>query len=265
MLRIREGHRGQHGVAPGLWPSLAKGLRPLVAAAKDLLFPPACLGCGADLPAGTEILFCANCRAKLTLLTDPVCTCCGRPFRSAAGAGHFCGPCLTGRFRFSRARAVLLYEPPLADALHAFKYGGRTVGLRTFRALKQTLPQLDELAAADCIVPVPLHPSRLQARGFNQALLLARAFFPAQRHKIELDALARTRTTAPQTGLSGSERRRNLKGAFAVAEPARIKEKRILLVDDVFTTGTTVNECARTLRKAGAADVQVLTLARVEE
>lgn len=114
------------------------------------------------------------------------------------------------------------------------------------------------------IVPVPLHPSRLQERGFNQALLLAWAFFPKDQRVIS-NLLIRSRSTAPQTGFSGAARRTNLKNAFTVVKPYRLTGKKVLLVDDVFTTGTTVNECARVLKKAGAAEVMVLTLARVTE
>ncbi|MDG4475500.1 ComF family protein [Thiovibrio frasassiensis] len=126
------------------------------------------------------------------------------------------------------------------------------------------MPQLAAVAGADWIVPVPLHPKRLRERGFNQALLLARAFFPKDR-RITHDLLVRTRVTEPQTRFNGKARRTNLKNAFGVVKPQHIPGKKILLIDDVFTTGTTVNECARVLKKAGAADVMVLTLARVKE
>lgn len=113
-------------------------------------------------------------------------------------------------------------------------------------------------------MPVPLHVTRLRERGFNQAHLLARAFFPQQTNRIEATLLERTKKTEPQTRMSGAERRKNLKNAFRVNKPAMVFGKTVVLVDDVFTTGTTVNECARTLLRGGAKEVQVLTLARVE-
>ena len=112
------------------------------------------------------------------------------------------------------------------------------------------------------IVPVPLHVDKLRSRGFNQSLLLAKALFPEEKKKIG-HYLCRSRATIPQTGLNGDERRKNVVGAFAVPEPQKIEGKKICLVDDVFTTGTTVNECAKTLKKAGAAEVEVATLAMV--
>jgi len=235
----------------------------LARACQDLCFPPACLACGARLPDSVGPLFCSACAVHVRLLNEPLCRCCGRPFPWAAGESHTCGPCLKKPWQFTAARAVLYYSEPVAQAVHAFKYRGNTTGLAPFRQLKDRLRHLDSLADADLIVPVPLHVHRLRERGFNQALLLARALFPAQRRRITPFLLTRTRLTVSQTGLSGGDRRRNLKNAFAVVAPEQVAGQRILLVDDIFTTGSTANECARTLRRAGALEVRVLTLARV--
>jgi ComF family protein len=136
--------------------------------------------------------------------------------------------------------------------------------MRTFAALRAAAAAPDDLLAQpDLIVPVPLHKKRLRQRGFNQALELARLFFPLEKARIRPTILMRTRWTTPQAGLGGRERRRNLAGAFQVGDGEKILAKKILLVDDVFTTGSTVNECAKVLRQSGAADIQVLTLARV--
>ncbi|MBU0483759.1 MAG: hypothetical protein KKB30_04510 [Proteobacteria bacterium] len=117
----------------------------------------------------------------------------------------------------------------------------------------------------DLIIPVPLHKKRLQERGFNQALILARYLFPQQRKIIQQNLLERHQWTPPQTSLNGQARRNNLKNSFRVINNNQIPGKKILLIDDVFTTGTTVNECAKVLKQTGALEVQVLTLARVEE
>ena len=123
-------------------------------------------------------------------------------------------------------------------------------------------PRCRELvAAADLLIPVPLHPKRLKHRGFNQALLLAQAFPEAP---LAREAVVRMRHTQPQVGLNPKERQDNVKGAFAVPDPALVKGKNVLLIDDLFTTGSTVKECARVLRKAGARRVEVLTVARVK-
>ncbi|MEW6219495.1 MAG: ComF family protein [Thermodesulfobacteriota bacterium] len=230
-----------------------------------MLFPACCLGCGRRLGRTAAILFCPACQDGLVLAAEPWCPGCGRLYRDAAGPSHPCGPCLTGGRHFSAARAVLLYTGPVRAAIHAFKYGGSWAGLATFRHLATRLPEVASWAAADRIVPVPLHVRRLRERGFNQALVLARALFPQARRRIAPDLLERQRPTTPQTALSGAARRANLRGAFRLRPGASVAGQSILLVDDVFTTGTTMSECARVLRRAGAATVWALTLARVDD
>lgn len=154
------------------------------------------------------------------------------------------------------------YKPPLTTIISRFKYHGQTTGLKTFRALQLQSNQRP-LTRPDLIIPVPLHRKRLRERGFNQALLLARTFYPEERRIIDFSTLIRQQHTAPQTGLSGKIRRSNLKKAFRITDKGRVTGKRVVLVDDVFTTGTTVSECARVLKRAGATKVDVLTLARV--
>lgn len=240
-------------------------LRKLRAAALELLFPSRCLACRNPVAPGTLPMFCPACLDRIELLREPLCPGCGRLFPKAAGGPHFCGLCLAGSYHFNRARAVALYAEPFSTVLHRFKYQGETWGLSSFKALLDLLPESPIPAETDLILPVPLHPAKLRQRGYNQALLLARAFFPQRRKIIRGDLLVRTRPTPPQTSLSGRARRRNLKKAFAVTDPGAVEGRRVLLVDDVFTTGTTVNECARVLKRGGADEVNVLTLARVKE
>jgi len=230
----------------------------------DLLLPSFCLACDRPLGPSPEVLFCPDCRERLHSIRSPICPCCGRIYLVAPGGDHHCGVCLATPRHFSRARALFLYEDPLKEVVHRFKYQGKTACLPSFAAFAKNLPQLVEVDGADWIVPVPLHPRRLRERGFNQALLLARAFFPKD-HRIAADLLVRSRPTEPQTSFNGTARRANLKKAFYVADPSAVAGKKILVVDDVFTTGTTVNECAGVLKRAGAAEVMALTLARVRE
>ena len=237
-------------------------------ALQDLIFPPHCLGCRAKLVSSALPLFCPTCAGAVQILAPPGCACCGRPLPDAvAGPAHRCGACLAKPPLFSRARAIAIYDGPLAQAIQNFKYREGLAGLATFATLARQATAAAELSEPDLILPVPLHLRRLRQRGFNQALLLARAFFPAERARIVSDLLLRQRWTTPQTGMNGRERRRNLKGAFSVApeRATKIKGQSILLVDDVFTTGSTVNECAGVLLAAEAREVQVLTLARVRE
>jgi ComF family protein len=231
----------------------------------ELLFPSRCLACRQPVAPGTLPMFCPSCLSQVELLQGPLCPGCGRRFPKAAGGPHFCGLCLSGHYHFNRARAVAIYAEPFSTVLHRFKYQGESCGLKSFKALLELLPEPPCPVMPELILPVPLHPGRLRQRGYNQAAVLARAFFPHQRKILRNDILLRVRPTEPQTGLSGRARRRNLRRAFGVKDPARVEGRRILLVDDVFTTGTTVNECARILKKAGADEVCVLTLARVRE
>ncbi|NTV15498.1 MAG: ComF family protein [Desulfobulbaceae bacterium] len=231
----------------------------------ELLFPSSCLACQGQVPPGTLPMFCPECLAQIELVSGPLCPGCGRQFPKAAGGAHYCGLCLSGHYHFERARAVALYTEPFSHVIHRFKYRGKTHGLPSFSALLARLPEPPLREPPELILPVPLHDRKLRQRGFNQAVLLARAFFPRDRQRIKTDLLLRQLNTDPQTSLSGQARRQNLKNAFKVRKPEQVRGKMIVLVDDVFTTGTTVNECARVLKKAGARRVEVLTLARVRE
>ncbi|MCK9293835.1 MAG: ComF family protein [Desulfobulbaceae bacterium] len=226
----------------------------------DLCFPPSCLSCGMSLQQ-SAILFCDRCLAKIKFIHKPYCPCCGILF--PAGENHLCALCLKKKWHFTRARSVMVYNGTAAKAIMGLKFGGRKAALMTFRRFKEQCTPCRDLVTPDCIIPVPLHSNRLRRRGFNQSLLLAMAFYPEEKKKIMKTALQRRRDTVPQTGLDGASRRRNLRDAFLVQQQQDVCGKNIVLVDDVFTTGTTVNECARALIQAGAARVDVLTLARV--
>jgi ComF family protein len=237
----------------------------IITALQELLFPTGCLACGQPVGQGAGgVMLCRGCRAEVNLLGRPLCSCCGHPFQATTGTDHLCGLCLTGHYHFTRARALVRYQPPLTTIISRFKYHGQTNCLKSFRAIRRQVRSLDDLLPPELIIPVPLHRERLRNRGFNQALLLARAFYPDQRRLIDFTILERHRHTEPQTSLSGQARRGNLKNAFRVTDGEKVAGKMIVLVDDVFTTGTTVNECAKVLKMAGAGEVQVLTLARVD-
>jgi ComF family protein len=245
-----------------IWRNAALLLAGLSRSLGELCFPSVCLLCRQGLPAFSAVQLCPGCRARVRVIRAPLCLCCGVEF-VGQGESHLCGGCLAKPPHFSKARAILCYDQGSAQLVHAFKYGGKTAGRATFRALAQEVAPLADLAPPELIVPVPLHPARLRQRGFNQALVLARFLFPEQRGLIHPALLLRTRETHPQVSLSGRERRKNLGGAFAVSRPELVAGRRVLLVDDVFTTGTTVNECAKVLKAEGAAEVEALTLARV--
>ncbi|HSH12419.1 MAG TPA: double zinc ribbon domain-containing protein, partial [Desulfurivibrionaceae bacterium] len=157
----------------------------------ELLFPSTCLACRLPLPPATLPMFCPQCLAQIELVSGPLCLGCGRLFPKAAGANHLCGLCLTNHYHFERARAVAIYSEPFAQVIHRFKYQGKTHALATFRALLEMLPEPGVLEPPELIMPVPLHDRKLRRRGFNQAALLARAFFPGERQRIRNDLLLR--------------------------------------------------------------------------
>lgn len=240
---------------PGI--SLASSL---LAGARELLFPSFCLGCGCRLSSGRLPLLCADCRDALVFSRSPFCTCCGLPF--ATGDDHLCGDCLRDHYGFDLARFALHYSGPVPRMVRDLKFRGLTIPLATMGCLARVSGVTGQLAKPDLLLPVPLHPSRLRSRGFNQSLLIARACFPHWRPRIDPGLLVRTRSTVPQASLTGASRRRNLRGAFALCRQEPLENRRILLVDDVFTTGSTVRECVAVLRRAGAVRVEVFTLAR---
>lgn len=250
---------------PGTRPAFSDRLERLV----DWLYPPRCRGCAEIFHGRDSEYFCRSCWKEIRLIAHPMCTLCGRPFPHAGGEDHVCGPCLARPPRFARAWAWAYFpreeaeEHPLRRAVHQFKYGrkvslGKPLGRLMARGCREFLRE----CVADRIVPVPLHPRRLRWRGFNQALLLARQLSRSYGIPADPFTLLRVKETPPQTQLNEEERRRNVRGAFGVAAGRSIEGARILLVDDVYTSGATVNECSRTLRRAGAADVSVVTLAR---
>lgn len=229
---------------------------------RDILFPERCLACGTGLKGRQDISYCQTCLQDVRLIQAPFCTTCGKPFDKSAGENHLCGYCLKHGWHFTTARAVVYYQTSVAEAVKAFKYSGKMYGLETFAALTRQYYLHHPLPEPDLILPVPLHPKRLRRRGFNQALVLGRKLFPKSKERIDPHVLERHQWTCTQTGLDGEERRRNVKNAFRIRNSEKIKNKKILLVDDVFTTGATVNECARILLKNKAADVKVFTFAR---
>jgi ComF family protein len=238
--------------------------RKLLANLADICFPPRCLSCRVGLAAGDPLFFCAACRADILLLQTGLCHCCGTPF-PVGGESHYCGSCLAGRNSFDAARSVVIYKGAARDAVHALKYERYAVGVDAFGMLFREVFADPCILAADLIIPVPLHVQRLRQRGFNQSMILARQFFPAFLDRIKPRALIRQRNTVPQTSLSRHQRLANIRGAFLVPQPDIVKGKSVILVDDIYTTGATINECARVLRRAGAIKIMGLTFARVAE
>jgi ComF family protein len=230
------------------------------------IYPRTCVGCNLPLSPEESEVFCPDCHETLDIVREPYCPVCGIPYFAETSPPHLCGDCLSDMHHFDRARATGLYRGLIREILHRFKYGGQTFLVRPLADML-TAPG-KELAwqhKIDLIVPVPLHSRRLRQRGFNQASLLARRLGSALRISVDYSSLKRTRWTDPQTGLSRRQRAANVKGAFSLKSTEKLKGKGILLLDDVLTTGETVNQCTRVLKNGGASEVVVLTVARTVE
>ncbi|AOY59066.1 MULTISPECIES: ComF family protein [Desulfococcus] len=256
----------------------------------DFTFPSKCTVCGAFFPGTVEAdpsgvaapppqafaaaltpFFCPRCRSDFTAWDGPHCCRCGRPIDNRGEWGPICDSCLKKPRQFHKVRAFGIYDGSLKTALHQLKYRSRTqlagpLGRLLFSTFLQHWPEAD----IDLVIPVPLHPRKFRRRGFNQAFLLIRQWpelaaemqIPVFQEMIQKSALKRVRDTDTQVGMKRSTRRTNIQNAFAVAGECDVREKKILLVDDVYTTGATADECARTLCRAGAGRVDVLTLAQ---
>lgn len=238
-----------------------EGLRRVGEATLSLLYPPHCAGCGRETPA--EAHLCEACLRGARRIREPFCARCSEPFDGAISGEFTCAECGGRDFHFQYAVAPYRAAGVVRELIHRFKYN-RDFYLRHALAawlaegladarLREPLPEL--------LVPVPLHPAREREREFNQAtelgeLLSARSGIPL------LEALRRTRYTTTQTQLDREKRMENLRGAFRLRQHAEVTGRHLLLIDDVYTTGSTVEECARILRLGGAASVRVLTVAR---
>jgi len=242
--------------------ALAAGIKRAGNRMLDIVLPPRCLKCGATVDAVGAL--CADCWPAVAFLAPPHCAACGLPFEFDLGPDALCGACAGERPVFARARAAFRYDDGSKDLILRFKHADRTDSAPAFaRWMARAGAAL--LADADLIVPVPLHWLRLFMRRYNQAALLASALGGLSGKPAVNDLLLRRRRTPSQGGLGALGRQRNVAGAFAVdpRRRARLQDKRVLLVDDVLTTGATVSACTSALLRAGAGAVDVLTLARV--
>jgi ComF family protein len=227
----------------------------------DVIFPRACAGCGGRVD-GEFLYLCWNCLASIKLLTPPYCALCGDPVYGDLMGKYSCSACLNKKPHFDCARSAAIYSGLIKEMILDFKYRdavwlGPDLGKLMLACLRQNFNE----ANIDYITFVPLHKSKERTRTYNQALLLANEI-AANIRKKSVNCLGRVRATATQTHLTAAERAANVRNKFTFKANTALNGKSILLVDDVMTTGATVNECARVLKGAGAREVLVLTAAR---
>lgn len=241
--------------------TISRRLKTLASATLDILYPPACAGCGLLLGSGASL--CGHCWSRLALIERPYCEVLGTPFSHDLGPGILSADAIANPPPFDRLRSVALYDDLARILVHSLKYRDRT-DLAPMMAHWMLRAGDGSVQAADLIVPVPLHRFRLIWRKFNQASELARALGKLSGKPVLIDAVRRTKRTRRQAGLNPRAREANVRGAFSVTDSGRaaLHGRRVVLVDDVYTTGATIAAVTRTLKRAGVADVTVLTFAR---
>jgi len=228
----------------------------------DLVYPRWCAACGGPV-TGEGLHICWSCLAEFQAVTSPLCRWCGDPIEGQADHDFDCGQCKRLRPGFDLARSALRYRGSLRRALQVFKYERAACLHRDFvPMLLATVTTHCRGVPFDGVTFVPLHPRRERERTYNQARLLAKGLAAALDAPFAGDCLRRTRSTMTQTDLSAAARRQNVSRAFAVSKQEWLEGRTLLLVDDVMTTGATVDECARALKQGGAHKVYVVTVAR---
>jgi ComF family protein len=243
--------------------SLAGALRGGLTALADLLLPPVCVSCRKRV--GAHGLLCGGCWSRIDFIVPPLCARLGVPLPYDSGAPSLSAAAIADPPVYDRARAAARYSSTMRDLIQGFKYGDRHEGVPLF-ARWMAGAGAELLADADVIVPVPLYRSRLWSRRFNQSAMLAQAVGAMTSVPVDCFLLARVKPTRAQVGLTAAQRRKNVAGAFRVtAANGTLRGKRVVVIDDVITTGATAAACARVLKRAGAARVDILALARAVE
>ncbi len=237
----------------------------LIAKTKDLLFPVPCVGCGMDRKGYGECL-CSLCHMGIRCIENPFCYVCGYPVDLDYKVDEEkikCGLCRKETFSFDQARSFGFYESILKELIHYYKYNYQLGALKDIEDLLNNYFQIRKTTYSSFkVIPVPLHVKKLYSRGFDQSYLLAKSIARILQIPFLGVPVVRIKNTPPQVKIKRKERMRNIKGAFKIENPDTIKNQDLLIVDDVFTTGSTTNELAKILKKNGAGKVYVFTLAR---
>ena len=232
-------------------------------AALNFIYPPVCQICRGERAGRAEGYVGGECWSQVRFVTAPFCQRCGLPYEGSFSRPFVCGNCQDIKFHFRFARSAVVANPLILTVIHHYKYN-RALWFEPFLAdllIRQAAPSLQH-EPWDMIVPVPLHPAKEREREFNQAERLARHLSRATRIPVNTELVRRVRPTATQTRLNRAERAGNMRAAFARHGPKKLNGEKIILLDDVLTTGATTSACARVLRRAGADDLCVWTVAR---
>jgi ComF family protein len=236
-------------------------------AVTSVLFPAPCRICGQILTSASRIPICDQCLSSFERIVPPLCECCGRPFASPVSSQaiqQLCRLCRSKFFAFDQARSFAIYDDSLFEAIILMKYEEVTrLGHWFAECIAGCVAQELDKWSADAVVPVPLYPERRRERGYNQAELVARPLAKRLGIRLHDHLLTRIKPRPPQLLLSRSQRWKSVHGAYAPSDGVKIDNLRVLLVDDVMTTGATLDACARALKKAGASQVLALTVARL--
>jgi competence protein ComFC len=254
---------GKAGTGQGLRGRLARRVSGWLKLADVLVYPSFCELCHGFLEKPGEQVICRDCRDELRPCVSSFCLACGR-FFEGAGEPHLCGDCLSQPPPFARHRSSAKYEGVVKEVILLFKYRGYEVlGKHLGDLVRRSIGGEDDLwVGVDALVPVPLHPKKLRKRGYNQAAVLARHLARLKGVELLENSLVKVRNNPAQTSLTGAEREDNVRGAYAVKKPDSVNGRVVLLVDDVCTTGATLAECSRALKRAGAREVRAVTAAR---
>ncbi len=280
-------------------PRIINSVKNTLLAFLNLIYPKRCQGCGLTLHYKSKFYLCEKCLKKIKINRPPFCIKCGRPIYGSANLVAICGKCINSKYNFDRGFFCCNYEGLIKELIHKFKYNYKKYLIHLFNELLANFTEnYININTIDMIVPIPLHRGKLQQRGFDQSLLLSKNLAKVFKLPLVYNILRRGRDTKQQTRLNKNERLNNVKGAFFIKPPNRLKlpwvhynqcgdkpphqlkpppnyhnwcgdkdkkifdKKRILLIDDVATTAATANECAAVLKRAGAKSVYLLTLAK---
>ncbi|MCX6907651.1 MAG: ComF family protein [Verrucomicrobia bacterium] len=242
---------------------MVAAIKQWVNVALELFYPADCAVCKWPREPDSASMLCGKCREELRPLRRPFCERCSLPFEGQAGGNFRCSHCADKVFHFARAVCACRLTGVARECIHRFKYNGALwLGPELVELLIAAARERIEWSEVDCVAPVPLFPARQRERHFNQAEWFARRLVRALPAGLSVGNLRRVRDTETQAFLNAAERVENVRGAFAARRPAEFMRRRVVVLDDVFTTGATTNECARVLRAAGAASVMVLTVGR---